>query len=101
MRILPFSRLAIVTIVPDFLGVAILAVIYYKIATGKAWARSVFVIIFLISLIFLGWSLYSGSFGRMPVSDTLSVVADGLDGYVIYTLFTPTANKWFRERSNL
>jgi hypothetical protein len=73
--------------------------ILLQIATGRNWARLIFVVVLALGLGYTAynWQIYAVGFGgRYPVHATASIAKVVLDIGVACLLFMPRANRWFK-----
>lgn len=75
---------------------ALIGFLIFKISAGKNWARTTFLVMFVIGML-PTLPIVSSEFSRSPVVGALSVAQIGLQVYAMFLLFTKPGTSWFRK----
>ena len=77
---------------------AVIAFLITKISVGRGWARTTFLIMFLIGMM-PTLPLIAGEFAKSPTAGAVTVLQLGLQIYALYLLYTQPGSSWFQSGS--
>jgi hypothetical protein len=82
------------TVVLLALSIAFLAFLTVKISAGRNWARIVFLVMFVVSMV-PTVLLFADGFQQSPGGGVVSLVQMALQIYALLLLFTDPGRRWF------
>lgn len=78
-------------------SIGLMAFFSYKIHIGKKWARTTFLVLFLIGLIMLPFTLIQ-FFKLNPTTGVISLIQTGLQIYALILLYRPDSKDWYSKK---
>jgi peptidoglycan/LPS O-acetylase OafA/YrhL len=92
------SVFALVPSIGTVVIIALMALLIRAVSRGRNWARIVYGALSVIAILAIAASFFSGSESAL-LAVLLRIILIALYVFVLYLLFHPTSNQWFR-RSN-
>lgn len=76
--------------------IAINALLIYKIAQGKNWARITYLVLMVLGSL-PSVPLLMNEFGRSPILGAFGIIQIGLQIFALWLLFTSPGKAWFKS----
>ena len=80
------------------LSLGLTAFFAYKIHMGRKWARTTFLVLFLIGMIMFPFTLIQ-FFQLNPLTGIISLIQTGLQIYALILLYKPASKEWYKNKT--
>ncbi len=97
--VLAHGGISIFELAPSFIAVVIivlLVLLIRAVSNGRNWARMLYGAMAVIAILAIGASFFSGQEMTL-IAASLRIILIALYAVVMYLLFHPTSNQWFRS----